>query len=786
MVKDNNVSFMKRPAIWASSAFMTGIAAGVGTAENDVLIPAVVILLSLYAVIAGTVLFTNTSTCRRAVTAVLLCALFFTAGAAYSFVVYSERLEVEELGGEKRLVSATILDRDKLDGNTVRYEVDNVTVNSRSIDTHMLVTVNNSTEMLLPGDRIEFWAEVRRPAESRNSLLFDYREFLADKRIYYTAYTEAEAVTVTPYADTGVNVFRYSLNRFKHGTVERCGEYLSSEALGIVYAMTAGDSVYIEGSLYDIYRNTGAAHVLAISGLHVGFIVMFISVLTRGLKKYSLLYTLTNIAAVWLYIAFAGMNISAVRAGIFFTLFGLGRLLRLRCSVTNVAFITAFIILVAEPMSLFSVSFQLSFSAALAIGILAPAMRRAIYRHTRYIPSEAVNGVATVICAGVGVMLPIAYHYNTVSLVSVLVNLIIVPLYSYVALFSFAVMLAAVVNVPFLLSAMATVTNGLVRIAHVILGGVAKLDYAYVNVASPNTVIIIASVVILLILSVECPSFVKRKLVPVLACTAVIAANILIPYIGIGGTYRVSFIDVGQAECTLIVTPTAKTIMIDAGASYGAKNTAEYIIAPYLLKHGNTRIDYLVLSHAHSDHIGEVAALAELVEIENIIYSSPDGDTQFDEIKSVAESNDINMINMFYTSDVTADASTYINKVSDYYDAKDTNAQSLVIEVKCGRNSLLFAGDMPSEGLDTLDCSEDILIYKASHHGSETSLSSRIEELRPLYTVICTKEGNRYNLPSEKAVESYKTYSNVILTQDHGEITFTFNDASVKVFKYIT
>lgn len=64
MVKDNNVSFMKRPAIWASSAFMTGIAAGVGTAENDVLIPAVVILLSLYAVIAGTVLFTNTSTCR--------------------------------------------------------------------------------------------------------------------------------------------------------------------------------------------------------------------------------------------------------------------------------------------------------------------------------------------------------------------------------------------------------------------------------------------------------------------------------------------------------------------------------------------------------------------------------------------------------------------------------------------------------------------------------------------------------------------------------------------------
>lgn len=785
MVSGYNCKLVKRPAIWASGAFMAGIAAGVGTAKYDALIPAVIILFSLYLLIMGLILFTNSNNCRRMISAAIICIAFFTAAAVYSFIVYSERLDVYDYGEEERLISATVLDRDKLDDDTVRYEVDCVTIDSESIGTHMLITVKNSTSLLLPGDRVELYSEVCRPSQARNSGLFDYREFLANKRIYYTAYADEKDVTVTEYTATGTNAFRYTLNRFKHDTINSCREYLSPEALGIVYAITSGDSVYIENTVYEQYRNTGTAHVLAISGLHVGFIVMFIGLLTRRLKKYSLSYTLINIAAVWVYIIFSGMNVSAVRAGIFFTLFGIGRLLRLRCSVTNVAFITAFIILAAEPMALFSVSFQLSFSAALALGILAPALKSFIFRHVKSLPSEAVNGASTVICASVGVVIPIAYHYNTVSLVSILVNLIIVPLYSYIVLFGFAVMLAAVIRVPVLISAAATVVNGLVRIAHIILEGISGFEYAYINVASPGVITILAALIVLLILSVECPSFIKKKLVPIACCLFVITAHIVIPYLGIGGTYTVSFIDVGQAECSLIVTPSNKTVMIDAGSSYGTQNTAEYVIAPYLLKHGNTKIDYLVLSHAHSDHIGETEALAELVDIGNIVYSCPDGDTQFDKIKELAVSKGINLINMYYTSSISADASTYINKVSTYYDSSDTNAQSLAVEIKCGENSLLFAGDMPSCGLDTLTCSGNILIYKASHHGSVTSLSTKIDELRPLYTVVCTKKNNVYGLPSEDAISRYEEYSNVLLVQEHGEIRFTFNDNGIRVFKYI-
>ena len=103
----------------------------------------------------------------------------------------------------------------------------------------------------------------------------------------------------------------------------------------------------------------------------------------------------------------------------------------------------------------------------------------------------------------------------------------------------------------------------------------------------------------------------------------------------------------------------------------------------------------------------------------------------------------------------------------------------------CSKNNILFAGDMPSKGLNTMQCSDNILIYKASHHGSDSALSDTINEASPLYTVIFTKSGNSYGLPDENALDVYRSYSNVLLTEECGEIKFTFNDGYVKVFRYI-
>ena len=778
MVSDTYPNKIKRPAIWACSAFMAGILAGVWAAKHDFFNEIIFMLLAVYAVVVVTFLL------KRVAPTAVICILFFTVAVVYSFFVYSDRFVQKDLSGKEYNITATVLDYDKTDNDSIRYEVDCVQIDSVRLDTHILVTLKNSTNLLNPGDKIEFTSEIYKPSAARNSMVFDYSEYLADKRIYYTVYTDYENVSVTPYENTK-GALRYDINRFKRNTLKLCSEYLDSEALGIVYAITSGDTVYIDDEVYEKYRITGTAHVLAISGLHVGFIVLFLSFVTKRLRKYSPLYTAVNVAAVWVYIIFSGMSVSAVRAGIFFTMFSVGKMLKLRCNVTNIAFITAFIMLAVNPMSLFSVSFRLSFAAVLSIGILSPAMSDAISKRIKIIPRDAINTFSAVVCAAIGIMPIIAYHYNTLSVVSTLVNLIIVPLFSYIVLFSFALMLAVNIHIHFIASAFSVIITGLVRITDVILDFASSFKYSSITVASPDAVLIIAFVVAVVILSVEKPAPIKKKLIPLCCCLFVIAADIFIPYTGIDNTYTASFIDVGQAECSLIVTPHNKTVMIDAGTSYGSSNTAEYTIIPYLLKHGNTKIDYLVLSHAHSDHIGEAEYIIDHINVKNIIYSCPDENTGFDAIKDAAQRNGTNMINMYYTQSVQVDSTTYINKVCDYYESDDANAQSLVVEVACSKNNILFAGDMPSKGLNTMQCSDNILIYKASHHGSDSALSDTINEAAPLYTVIFTKSGNSYGLPDENALDVYRSYSNVLLTEECGEIKFTFNDGYVKVFRYI-
>lgn len=781
MVKNSNIINVKRPAIWACSAFMLGIVCGVYSAKHDMLMTAVIVLLALYAV---TVVFMMFKRVNYSATVLLLC---FSAALVYSFFVYSERLTQPDLNDKEHFVSATVLDFDKINDDSIRFEMDKVEIDGEAINSHILVTVDNVNDMLEVGDRITFYAKVYKPNASRNSMLFDYREFLADKKIYYTVYIDsADIDSVIKYADTSRKTLIYEINRFKRRMILEYNKYLSSDAAGIINAITAGDSMYIDDNVYDLYRLTGSAHVLAISGLHVGFIVIFASIITKRLKKYGYLYTFVNLLIIWCYILFAGMSVSAVRAGIFFSLFAVGKMFSQRCNITNIAFITAFIMLAVDPMLLFSVSFQLSFAAVLSLGILSPRLSAFISKHAEFVPANAINSFSVVICAGLGVLLPIAYHYNTVSVVSIAVNLIIVPLYSYIVLFGFLMMAAVIINIPIIISAVAVVTNGLVFISHVILNFVASWKYSYITVPSPDFIIIAVSVILMLLLSVEKPAWIKRKLIPVCSCIFVLAAIMFVPYNRITGTYTASFIDVGQAECSLIVTPYNKTIMVDAGTSYGTDQAAEYTIVPYLLKHGNTVIDYLVISHAHSDHMGEADELIEQLEVKNLIYYCPDDSESFDALKEVAEKNGTNLINMYYNKNVRVDETTYINRVCDYYSDKDENGQSLVIEIKCSENNLLFAGDMLAEGLDGMDYSDNVLIYKAAHHGSVTALSDTIERISPLYSVIFTKEGNTYGLPNEEVVQKYSEFSDVLLTQECGEIRFTFNDRYVKVFKYIT
>lgn len=774
VAKDKNPK-IKRPMIWICVAFVCGILVGVQSSRHGVFMP-VLVALSVMFVVGAAVWIIKKNAYIAAV-----CVMSMTVAFLYSYNVYSQRFVMADISASKSIVSARVLDISKINEDSVRYELDNVYINGDKIKSGMMLSTENAE--LNVGDSITFAATVTKPKQARNSKVFDYREYLANKGIYYTAYINSE--DIIERQSTKFNLFsdaKYAINSFKHESAAEYGKYLSSNAKGIVNAITLGDDMYIEDSHYDLYRKSGTAHVLAISGLHVGFAVAFAGLITKKLKKYGKAYTLINIAFVWMYILLSGCNISAVRAGLFFTIYAIGSYTKQRTDITNTACITALIMLLIDPMALFTASFSLSFSAVLSIGILQKKFTLFIHNKLKFIPLNAIKTFSTAVCATAGVTLPIAYYFNTVSLISVFLNLIIIPLFAYIVGFAFIVLLAVTFNIAFAAKLASAVVNGLVFISDSLLNMALKLKFSSITVASPSIFVIALSVLILWALSTEKPLRMNKRSTVIL-CSCLIAVSLVLPYTGMRD-YKVGFIDVGQAECSLIVTPSNKTVMIDAGTSYGSEGAAEYTVVPYLLKHGNRKIDYLVVSHMHDDHMGEVEDILGLIEVENIVYFAPDeSDAAFD-LLSVAKNHGVNVINMYYNRSVYVDKNTKLNRLSTYFDEDDANDQSLILDVECSKRHLIYSGDASGKILDNIEYPNDIFIYKVAHHGSKTSYSDVIMHNLPCFSVICTKSGNVYNLPNEETLEKYKEYTTVLQTSQSGEISFVFNDKEYRLYEY--
>ncbi len=778
MVK-TKASTQKRPAIWASTAFMAGVIFGVTAVRFNIFREAAFAILFL--VLAGVVY----AFIKKNNYIAVVCAFSIAAAFLISSNTYSERLRMPPPDGDVHVISGVIDEIDKIKEDGTRYRLTDVYTDGKKLSSDILITVSDEMKLRLPGTRLTFSSKLYKPKGATNSKVFDYTDYLANNRIYYVAYISNDDVVLEIDYEMTKRSLKYEIKRFKYYVTQRYSNYLSTDALGIVTALTSGETVFISDGTYDLYRITGTAHVLAISGLHVGFAVIFASLVTRRMRKNSVAYALVNLSIVWIYIIFAGMSVSAFRAGMFFTFFSIGKALKLRCNITNIAFLTALIMLIFDPLLLFSVSFQLSFAAVLAIGILAPSFTEMLSRRMPFIPSEIIRDSMCVVCASIGVLLPIAYHYNSVSLVSIIANVITVPLYSYIAGFAFVMFTVTALGITPLVSAVSYVINGLVYIVHNVLSFASLPSFATINVPSPDIFVFAVFVLLVWILSVEKPKCVTKRVPAAILCVLLIVARIIIPYTGLDNVYRVSFIDVGQAECTLIVTPYNKTVMIDAGTSYGSTGTAEYTIVPYLLKHGNTSIDYLVLSHDDSDHVGEVINVLNSVDVKNIVYFGKEDSPDFTKIFAVAIEKGITLINMNTKTSISVDKTTQINRICDYYSQTESNDRSLVMEIICSQRSLIFAGDMSREGLDTLTYAKDAFIYKVAHHGSKGSISQSIRQFSPDYSVIFTKAGNVYGLPDEETIDFLSEFSEIKRIDESGEIRFEFNDRTVRIFEYI-
>jgi len=271
-----------------------------------------------------------------------------------------------------------------------------------------------------------------------------------------------------------------------------------------------------------------------------------------------------------------------------------------------------------------------------------------------------------------------------------------------------------------------------------------------------------------------------------MALTVLVALNLWIclpddPSVAGTRRLRISFIDVGQGDAALVEFPDGRTILIDAGPSSGAFDSGSKIVAPFLKRRGITRIDLLVATHPHNDHIGGIPAVLKMFDVAHVVDCGRESESSvYRAYQSLIEEEQCRLTaaEMGVGVDTFPSARVYLLAPERGQRAHNLNNSSVVFKLVYGTVGILFMGDAESESESRI--SEryggflKASMLKVGHHGSKTSSTDVFRALAdPDIAVVSVGTPNRYRHPSSDVLARFREGGTTVLRTDE-EVAIVF------------
>ncbi len=637
--------------------------------------------------------------------------------------------------------------------NDSTFEGNILSIKKYDTKTTFIIKEKNKTEKILVnyyetidkinlGDKVKIKGTLKLPSKNTVPNLFNYRKYLNNNNIYYIL----TASEITKIKNNTKILTHYKNKLQKYINRKKAHTYLN------IFILSNKND--LDKEVLNSYQTNGLSHLFSISGMHITLLLGTILKLLDKVSynRYYKYILLIIILIIYMYLT--DFTPSILRSGIMFILLTLNKLFNFKIKTKNIIMLTFIIIVLINPYYIYNLGFQLSYLISFYLIIFA----HIINKHKNYFKKLFITSLISFL-----VSFPIIIsNYYQVNLLSILINLLFVPIISYIVL-------------PLAFITLILPTDSLLILTMDILEGISlsltNINYLLLELPKPSIYLIIIYYAIITLLLINKKCFISLL-------TTIFIHKISINF---NPNMEILFLDVSQGDSILLHYPHNKyNILIDTGGNYNYE-ISKNIIIPYLKSKGINKIDYLILTHGDYDHMGESINLIENFKVEKVIFNCGEFNDLEKELIKVLEKKKIKYYSCIKELNID-NSKLYFLQTKEY---DNENDNSNVIYTKLSGYKFMFMGDASSittekEILNKYNL-PDIDVLKVGHHGSRTSSSKDfINEINPKYSIISVGKNNRYGHPNKEVLNNLEN-SKIYRTDQDGSIMFKIKNNKLKI-----
>lgn len=759
----------------------------------------------------------------------LICFLFGHLGYERTHTLSPIENEIE--GKEKALIYGSVCKVEQTEfGQTITIKKGKISLIKQPeifYNSNKIIVYTDSSFLISIGNKLSILGNIELFSKACNQGQFNSYLYYKSKGIDLKC--KADSIQVQSQS---TNRIAQGLSFIQNQLSKVYDRGLNQGQAGIIKSMVLGDKTSLDQEIKERYQRCGISHILAISGLHISFIGMIFYQLLKKLgigEKGSIPFTIIVLIA---YGQMTGFSISTSRAVMMFSISLFAKLIGRTYDLLSAASICMLCFLIINPFLFYQSGFLLSFGAVFAIGIFFPLLKEI---GKQYFSGFLVSSLIFI------VTLPILlYYYFEISLYSILLNLIVIPIMSLLMPLSVLSGLIGIKSIGigrFLMGSISLLLSFIDFLCNI----VERLPYSIIIVGQPTTIQIIGYGTALFlfwqILLREQKKQQKEKLI----CfkekeTAVLFrtkkddflllekqkatnrrwrkrivflgmwANVIlliesIPlrlkenrfFSVISQEVKLTCLDIGQGDSMIIEFPNGTVCLIDSGSS-NIERAGEYRLEPALKAKGVRTLDYVFVTHSDFDHY---SAILELLQKNNkksgtifikhlILPLVLQKDSGYEQLEQQAKEVGTN-IHYIKEGDYKKEGEVILQCLYPKKEGsrESGNNSSIVLAMQYHNFAALFTGDIEKEVEEeiTEQLSKTITFLKVAHHGSKTSSTQQfIETTKPVISVISCAEHNLYGHPSDEVIKRLEQVnSNIYITAFDHMITIKTDGKKVKV-----